>query len=298
MIFNNIDLLEEIIKTNDFKKANSLIKENSFKLAKTSKKSVLMVSAHQIKHLNKIDEIKADVIMLNLEDGVPKDKKEIARVMIGVFLSNIKNIDKEIVIRVNALNEGGIEDIKFLDKFCFNAFRIPKVNSLEEIDNLFLLTNKEIHLSIETKDAFFNLKEFTHPKITTFYIGIYDLLNELHLSHSIIDLNNPLIHKILSDFSLTCRYVNVTPIGFVYQFYKDLEGFKKWCLLQRNLGMSGVGCITPKQCEIANIVFSEDLDFAKMIVERFEKEGPFTIDGLYVDEPIYKNYLNIIGGGL
>lgn len=298
MIFNNLDLLEEIVKNADFKKANSLIKENSFKLIKTSKKSVLMVSGHQVKHLNKIDEIKADVIMLNLEDGVPKDKKEIARFMIGVFLSNIKNIDKEIVIRVNALDEGGMEDIKFLDKFCFNAFRIPKVNSLEEIDNLFLLTNKEIHLSIETKESFFNLKEFSHPKITTFYIGVYDLLNELNISHSIIELNNPLIHKILSDFSLTCRYLNVTPIGFVYQFYKDLEGFKKWCLLQKNLGMSGVGCITLKQCEIANIVFSEDLEFAKMIVKRFEKEGPFTIDGLYVDEPIYKNYLNLIGGGL
>jgi citrate lyase subunit beta/citryl-CoA lyase len=31
-----------------------------------------------------------------------------------------------------------------------------------------------------------------------------------------------------------------------------------------------------------------------MIVDRFEKEGPFTIDGLYVDEPIYKNYLNML----
>ena len=31
-----------------------------------------------------------------------------------------------------------------------------------------------------------------------------------------------------------------------------------------------------------------------MIVERFEKEGVFTIDGLYVDEPIYKNYKNVI----
>jgi len=296
MIFNNLDLLEEIVKNSDFKKAKSLIKGNNFKLKKTSKKSVLMVSAHQIKHLNKIDEIKADVIMLNLEDGVPKDKKKIARVMIGVFLSHIKNIDKEIVIRVNSLSEGGIEDIKFLDKFCFNAFRIPKVNSLKEIENLFFLTSKEIHLSIETKESFFNLKEFKHPEITTFYIGIYDLLNELNISHSIIDLNNPLIHKILSDFSLTCRYLNVTPIGFVYQFYKDLEGFKKWCLLQKKLGMSGVGCITPKQCEIANIVFSEDLEFAKMVVKRFEKEGPFTINGLYVDEPIYKNYLNLIEG--
>ena len=58
--------------------------------------------------------------------------------------------------------------------------------------------------------------------------------------------------------------------------------------------MQGVGCITPAQCEIANKIFEEDKEFAKIIVERFEKEGPFTIDGLYVDESIYKNYKQII----
>jgi citrate lyase subunit beta/citryl-CoA lyase len=257
-----------------------------------------MVSGHQVKHLNKIDELKADVIMLNLEDGVPKEKKEIAKVMIAIFLSRIEKIDKEIVIRVNPLNEGGLEEIKFLNKFNFNAFRIPKVNSIEDVDDAFMLTDKEIHVSVETKEAFFNLKELKHPKLTTFYIGIYDLLNELKISHSVITLENPLIHKILSDFSLTSRYLNITPIGFVYQRYKDLEGFKKWCLLQKNLGMQGVGCITPAQVDIANAIFSDDAKLAKIIVERFEKEGPFVLEdrGLYVDEPIYKNYLRIVEG--
>ena len=296
MIFKDISFLEEIVKKGDIKKALSLIKEpKPIPLIKTKKRSVLMVSGHQVKHLNKIDELPADVIILNLEDGVPKEKKEIARVMIGVFLSHLEKIDKEIVVRVNPLDEGGIEDIEFLDEFYFNAFRIPKVKYLADIDYAFILTQKELHASIETKEAFFNLKNLKHPKLTTFYIGIYDLLNELKLPHSIISLENPLIHKILSDFSLTSRFLEITPIGFVYQQYKDLDGFKKWCLLQKNLGMQGVGCITPAQCEIANKIFNEDKEFAKMIVKRFEEEGPFTIDGLYVDEPIYKNYLNILG---
>jgi len=294
MIFENIGFLEEIIKKNDISSALRLISKNSYPLATSKKRSVLMVSAHQAKHLNKIDSLPADVIMLNLEDGVPKEKKEIARVMIGVFLSNINNIDKEIVVRVNPLNEGGKEDIEFLEKFTFNAFRIPKVKHIEEIDDVFMMTNKQIHASIETKEAFFNLKTLNHPKLTTFYIGIYDLLNELALPHSIISSDNPLIHNILSDFSLTSRYLNITPIGFVYQQYKDTDGFSKWCALQKNLGMKGVGCITPTQCEIANKIFDEDTEFAEMIVKRFEKEGPFTIDGLYVDEPIYKNYLQIV----
>ncbi|GAB6045219.1 (3S)-malyl-CoA thioesterase [Caminibacter profundus] len=295
MIFKDISKLQEIVDKNNIKEALKLIKkQKNFPLPQTKKRSALMISGHQIKHLNKIDELPADIIMLNLEDGVPKEKKEIARIMIAVFLSHIEKIDKEIVIRVNALDEGGIEDIEFLKNFNFNAFRIPKVNSLEDIDDIFLLTEKELHISVETKEIFINLKNFKHPKIKAFYIGVYDLLNELNIPHSVIKLDNPLIHKILTDFSIYSNYNSITPIGFVYQQYKDLEGFSKWCLLQKDLGIKGVGCITPAQIEIANKIFSEDLEFARMIVEKFEKEGPFTIDGLYVDEPIYKNYLQIL----
>jgi len=294
MIFEDIKELEEIVQNNDIKKALRFIKSPTFTHKKTSKKrSALMVSGHQVKHLNKIDELPADIIMLNLEDGVPKEKKEIARVMIAVFLTQ-KPINKELVIRINPLDEKGFEDIEFLKKYPFDAFRIPKVKNIEEIDDVFFKTDKEIQVSIETKEAFFNLKELDHPKVTTFYLGLYDLFNTLNLPLSLINLENPLIHKILSDFSLNSRYIGKIPIGFVYQQYKDLEGFSKWCVLQKNLGIKGVGCITPKQVEIANKIFDEDINFAKIIIERFEKEGPFTIDGLYIDEPIYKNYLQII----
>jgi len=295
MIFENINELEEIVKNNDLQKAKNLIKPISkTKLITTKKRSALMVSGHQVKHLNKIDEIPADIIILNLEDGVPKEKKEIAKYMIAIFLTHYKNPNKELIIRVNPLEEGGKEEIKFFEKFNLNGFRIPKVNSLETIDDVFFLTDKDLHISVETKEIFINLKEFIHHKIKAFYIGIYDLLNELNISHSVIKLDNPLIHKILADFSIYSNYNNIHPIGFVYQQYKDLEGFSKWCMLQKDLGIKGVGCITPAQVNIANKIFSEDLEFAKMIVEKFEKEGVFTIDGLYVDEPIYKNYLKII----
>jgi citrate lyase subunit beta/citryl-CoA lyase len=123
------------------------------------------------------------------------------------------------------------------------------------------------------------------------------LFDELNLNHSLIKTENQLIHKILIDFSLKSRYLGITPVGFVYQKYKDLDGFRKWCEIQKDYGFSGVGCITPAQVEVANEVFKdEDLEYAKMIAQRFEKEGAFTIDGLFVDEPVYKNYKNMLKG--
>jgi len=252
----------------------------------------IMISGHNEKHLSKVEQING-IVMLNLEDGVPKDKKEIALKNVTNLLKN--TIKKEIVIRINDLDESGLNEIVELNKFNF-PIRIPKVNNLKELDRVFDLTSNEIHLSIETKEAFFNMKNLKHPQITTFYLGILDLFDELKLNHSLITFDNQMVHKILIDFSLMCRYIEVTPIGFVYQKYKDLEGFKKWCEIQKEYGFVGVGTITPNQLKVANEVFvNEDKEYAKMIVEKFEKEGPFTIDGLYVDEPIYKNYLNILG---
>ena len=252
----------------------------------------IMISGHNEKHLSKVDSING-VVMLNLEDGVPREKKKIALKNIINLLKTTKK--KEIVVRVNALSEGGLREIKELSLFNI-PIRIPKINSLKELDEVFKITSNEIYLSIETKEAFFNLKELSHPQITTFYLGILDLFDELKLNHSIIKFDNKMIDNILIDFVLQCRYIGVEPIGFVYQQYKDLDGFKRWCEIQKDYGFKGVGCITPAQLEVANNVFDEEnKEYAKMIVERFEKEGPFTIDGLYVDEPIYKNYKMILG---
>ena len=251
----------------------------------------IMISAHNEKHLSKIETING-IIMLNLEDGVPKDKKEIAlQNIIKVLKTKPK---KKIVVRVNSLDENGLNEILALKEFDI-PFRIPKIDNLSQLSEVFEITKNDIHLSIETKESFFNLKDFKHKQITTFYLGILDLFDELKLPHNLITFGNPLIEKILVDFSLDSLYLEKIGIGFVYQQYKDLDGFTKWCKIQKQIGIRGVGCITPAQLEIANKIFmNEDKEYAKMIVEKFEKVGVFTIDGLFVDEPIYKNYKMIL----
>jgi len=248
----------------------------------------IMVSGHNQKHLSKITSLNG-TIMLNLEDGVPRHLKKSALENIIQLLQTKPN--KDIVVRVNAIDDGGLDEIAALNEFDI-SFRIPKIRLVEQLDEVCKLTDKELHLSIETKEAFFHLQQFKHPQIRAFYLGILDLFDELRLSHELITFDNPLVLHILVEFVLKSLYLDVVPIGFVYQQYKDLDGFRRWCDIQRQVGIRGVGCITPAQLEIANKIFIQsDKKYAKMIVDRFEKEGPFTIDGLYVDEPIYKNYL-------
>jgi citrate lyase subunit beta/citryl-CoA lyase len=252
----------------------------------------IMISGHNQKHIDKIPSING-VVMLNLEDGVPKNQKQKALENIVQFLKYNQS-NKKIIVRINSLKESGLNEIVALNGFNI-SFRIPKINNFAQLDRVLDLTNKDIYLSIETKQAFFDILQFKHPQIKGFYLGILDLFDELGFSHSLIHPNNQLIHKILIDFSLYCAYLEKDCVGFVYQHYKDLDGFRKWCKIQKEYGFDGVGCITPNQLTIANEIFKkENLEYAKTIVNRFEKEGPFTVDGLYVDEPIYKNYKNIL----
>ena len=55
-----------------------LNKDNSFS-------SVLMLSAHRIKHLLKIPTVDADCIILNLEDGVAKRRNLLHLFFVGFF---------------------------------------------------------------------------------------------------------------------------------------------------------------------------------------------------------------------
>jgi citrate lyase subunit beta/citryl-CoA lyase len=260
-------------------------------------RSGLIISGHKPKHLNKLDEVPADFIILNLEDGVPPQKKRVALLTIGIFLQRLPKIGKELVVRINPLSEQGRGEVEFLEQFPIHSYRLPKVEGVAEVEELLHLTSKRVDISVETAGAFFNLPSFRDLPIKLLFLGIYDLLNSLHLPHSLLQLENPLIHQILGRFTLESRGIGKVPIGFVYQKYRDLEGFRRWGLLQRQLGVEGVGVITPTQAQIANQLFTTDLTLAREIVEEFEKRGPFTRDGLYIDEPIYKNFKLLLGEG-
>ncbi|MDQ7060009.1 MAG: aldolase/citrate lyase family protein [Sulfurimonas sp.] len=162
-----------------------------------------MLSCNKIKHLLKIESLEADCIMLNLEDGVAKEDKPFALVLCAIFLSRIKKSDKKLVVRVNALNEGGYEEITYLNQFMPDAVRVPKIRDASEVKKVLALLNEEteLHLSIETLESWHNLATLKiHKRVSTFYLGILDLFADMKLSQSLIKRDNPTMLYVLSHF--------------------------------------------------------------------------------------------------
>jgi citrate lyase subunit beta/citryl-CoA lyase len=276
-----------------------LNKKNDFK-------SALMLSCNNLKHLLKIESLEAECIILNLEDGVAKEDKPFALVLCAYFLSQIKKSDKKLVVRVNALDEGGYEEITYLNQFMPDAIRVPKIQNEKEVRSVLHLLNEEIelHLSIETAGAWKNLSSLAvNKRVSVFYLGILDLFADLKLPQSLIHFNNPTMHYMLSHFLITSKASGVKPVSFVYQEFQDLDTFSQWIALEKEMGFDAKACISPKQVTLVNKIFidaQKEIQKAKIIVKLFEMHKEEGITGFvdeeygFIDEPIYKGALVVL----
>ncbi len=268
-------------------------------------RSNLMVRGDNPKHLNKLDELKADVATINLEDGIAN--KDYALQLTKVFLSHLKRSYAKIAVRVNDIDSGGLEEIRALKPYKPDAFRIPKLKNLRQLEEALFVsdTSVDIYLTIETKEAFENIAVFaSHPRVKVLYLGILDLYADLGLPQSMLAFDNPTTRYILSRFVLKCRTSGAIPVSFTYQEYTNSIDYEEWCRISKASGMAGQGCIAPNQVEIANSVFghSEDeIEKARYIKEVFEGahllgESGFSDERYgFIDEPIYRDALLILG---
>ncbi len=269
-------------------------------------RSAMMLNPLKLKHLNRIDDLKADIIVINLEDGVAPVMKRRALLLSAVFISHLKKSNSKIVVRVNPIDEGGDEEIRVLNKVLPDSIRVAKIRDKRDVKKAIKLLDPSIklHLSIETKEALYNLKDLNiENRVKCASLGIMDMLNSFGLPQSLLNRNNPTIHYILSKFLLDSKMANIYPIGFTYQKYNDLKGFREWCEFEKSLGYSSKSCLGPKQVDIANDVFGisdDEMQRAKKIKKSFEESLKEGVSGFmdeefgFIDEPIYKDAILIL----
>jgi len=293
-----------------FETLNNLPKEFGNKHKKMclhkNRRSNMMLNPLNIKHLNRMDTSQADMITLNLEDAIAPSRKKEALHNIALFLSYLEYSNAFITVRTNPLNEGGADEILFLNDFSFDAVRVAKVKNKEEINQALTLLSldKELHISLETKEAFENLNTLgIDERFTTANLGILDLLTSLGLPQSIVKLENPTIDYILSKFLVDSKTAGIHPISFMFQEYHDTDTFKLWCQREKMMGFESKACMGPKQVDIANNIFNinkYELERAMHIKKIFEEHTQKGINGFmdnkygFIDEPIYRDALLIL----
>ncbi len=114
MVFENIDWIEKLepLKRLDFigDKKRELVKKRLYR-------SNMMLNPLNLKHLNRIDSLNADMITLNLEDAIAPSRKKEALYNIALFLSNLEESNSFIIVRSNPLDNGGRERDRICNQF-------------------------------------------------------------------------------------------------------------------------------------------------------------------------------------
>jgi citrate lyase subunit beta/citryl-CoA lyase len=161
-----------------------------------------------------------------------------------------------------------------------------------------------VHLSIETKQAWLSLDKLAlSPRIKVYYLGVLDLLADLGLSQELWQPDNPMASYMLSHFLITTSSCGVKPVSFVYQEHQNSEGLLRWLALEKRIGLSAKGCISPLQVELINGAFQSDdtqIQKAREIVKLFEDNCAKGTSGFvhesygFIDEPIYKGALAVL----
>jgi len=269
-------------------------------------RSAMMLSAHNTRHLSKIPSVPAECLMLNLEDGVAPEQKPYALALCAIALAANPKSDKKLVVRVNPLDEGGEEEIAYLNPFMPDGIRIPKIRTAEEVRRASSLIAQgiELHLSIETKEAWLALEEIASVRgIAAYYLGVLDLFADLGLAQSLLHPDNPTVHYMLARFLTTARACGIKPVSFVYQNHKNLDCLRNWLELEKMMGFDAKGCISPAQAELIHEIFGHseaELKRAKEIVELFREHAARGVTGFvhdvygFIDEPIYKGALAVL----
>jgi len=272
----------------------------------TRHRSNMMLNPLNLKHLNRIDESPADAITLNLEDAIAPARKREALENIALFLSHCPASTSRIIVRVNPLDQGGAEEIAYLNDLGFDAVRLPKVRTRDEIMRALALLSPEktLHISVETSEAFRDLAQWGGiERLTTANLGILDLLADLNLPQRLLTLGNPTIDHLLTSFVIRARTAGLLPTGFMFQDYADTATYALWLRHLKTLGYDAAACMGPAQVSIANRIFdinAYEQERARYIRDIFEKNQSKNINGFmdarygFIDEPIYRDALNIL----
>lgn len=231
------------------------------------RRSMLYMPGSNARALEKGRSLAADALILDMEDAVAPDAKELARKQILDALAAGGYGKREILVRTNGLDsEWGHDDITAMAKSGADAILLPKVESAEMIRQVEEIladqgapANLAIWCMIETPLGVLHAEEIAwgSRRVGGFVMGTSDLAKDLHCLHTPGRL--PMVTS-LSLCILAARAHGLAILDGVHLDLADDEGFAASCRQGLEFGFDGKTLIHPKTIEAANEIFAPSAD--------------------------------------
>ncbi len=261
-------------------------------------RSVLYMPGSNARALDKARNIPADALILDLEDAVAPDAKDLARTQVCAAARSGEYGHREIAIRVNGLDTPwGEADLAAAAAAGPDAILVPKISSGDMIRDLAermvragAPARTALWAMMETPSGMLRAAEIAsaHPRLRVLVMGTNDLAKELHAAH--VPGREPLLTG-LGLCLLAARASGLVAIDGVYNDIKDEDGFAAECAQGVRLGFDGKTLIHPSQVEPCNAAWApnaSEIEHARRVIAAFEEaaaqgKGVATVDGRMIE---------------
>lgn len=241
----------------------------------------------------------ADAVILDLEDGVPLDKKEAARAVVQEVLTarSRQSQGPAVWVRVNAASTDLFSaDVAALDWRTVDVAVLPKAEHPAAVAALVEAGAREVVPLIESVAGLRGLRALrdASPRVSRAALGALDLILDLGLTHVPEADDSELIWHVRRELVLMSRCLGLAaPLDGVFTLLGDLAGLKAVCDRARTVGFAGKLLIHPEQIPVARACFTADavlVSEARALLEALDAKGdgqsPVRIGNRMVDAPV------------
>lgn len=272
-------------------------------------RSLLFVPGNRKDMLEKaVTRASSDALVADMEDSVPDAEKAAARETIAEMLPSLISNGHKIVVRVNALDTGILEEDMYaaISQYTY-AVNVGKVENRWDVAQVDTIMSKieaakgievgtvRLVLFIESAMAIINAYELcsASPRIVAVAFGAEDYTVDMGIERT-EEGSEVLLPR--ATVAMAAKAAGVIALDPVYANFKDIDGFKKDAELGKSLGYKGKFAIHPSQIEHINDVYSpsqEDIEYARTVVAAFKDaesqgRGAVALDGKMIDVPVVK----------
>jgi citrate lyase subunit beta/citryl-CoA lyase len=263
-------------------------------------RSLLFAPANRPDLFRKFPRIKADLFVLDLEDGTPAAERPAARINLKDSVRAARGErNGNLFIRVNPAGSADCKaDLAAVNESGADGIVLAKSEDAEHIASL--LTGLPVIAGIESVSGVVNaLAIAASPCVIAVYFGAEDFAADMGARRTPDGVE---VLYARSRVVLAARAAKVKALDQVVLDLKDDALFRRDGTLGRNLGYDGKMCIHPRQVDLANEVFAPtaaEIDHARRLVIAYEAaqsrgEATINFEGRMVDGPVVKTALSIL----
>ena len=247
----------------------------------------------------------ADSIMFDLEDSISLKEKDTSRFLVYQAVKTIDYGEIETVVRINALDTGGRDDVEAMVRAGIDVIRLPKTETAQDILDVEEVIEEverksgrkigstKMMAAIEGAEGVLNAPEIalSSKRLIGIALGAEDYVTNMHTKRSadgqeLFFARSMILHA--------ARQAGIAAIDTVYSDVNNEEGLRHEVETIKQLGFDGKSVINPRQIPIVNQVFTPTqkeidnaIDVIRAIKEAEEKgSGVIALNGKMIDKPI------------